>query len=66
MCFVAVSMEVLEKEHQSQALKGDVGRFVDAGPTLPDMYQPVGKLKVDYEIDELNAKLIDLKQRFKV
>ena len=36
------------------------------GPQILDMYQPVGKLKVDYDIDNLSHHLKELTTRFKV
>lgn len=32
---------------------------------VPDLYEPFGKLKVDYDVDDLNLKLQELKSRFK-
>eukprot|EP00951_Prasinocladus_malaysianus_P013549 scaffold102563_cov47-Prasinocladus_malaysianus.AAC.2 len=39
--------------------------FQSQGPILPDLFEPVGKLKVDNDVDELTRKLTELKARFR-
>ena len=51
------SMEEIDKQYES---------WISRGPQIIDMYQPVGKLKVDYDIDNLSHHLKELTTRFKV